>query len=211
MASTVRMPVALLTDRSLTPSAKVVWALVQPEVRDVAKYVSHRGLARQSGLAPNTVHASLRRLEAAGWVSGGERGPNRTRSWEPNTVNGPAVDVPIDLFHDSRLASQAKLVYAHLIRKQQGSSTRPCRFRYKSLARLAGVSANTVRKAISTSCGRREGLPPILVGSRRCHRCLKQSGRGYGLPWALKAGQTGPHCGVLSVLAHLPRLQVCNS
>lgn len=124
---TLVVPVSLLLDRGLTPSAKVIWMLVRldPDHSRPAQ------LQAASGLSRPTVLKALAQLAAI----------------SPHLAAG-SVTVPADLLRDRRLGAQARVLYGVL---QSLPGQRQCT--YAELSSLTGISLPTVRRAVGELTG----------------------------------------------------------
>lgn len=132
----VKVPGALLLDRQLTDSAKLLWMILQLAQRSDLPASSPGLLGARSGLSQPTVRRGLVGLRSAGWLpsnGGGSVGPD----W---------AFVPDGLLLDHRVGVQARLLYGSLqlttaCRANQGQCS------YTELSGLTGVSLNTIKSA----------------------------------------------------------------
>lgn len=139
--SVVQVPVSLLSDTAIPPSAKKLWMIMRLDADlDPVRPVL---LARRSGLSYKTVITNLAHLAANGWYaasSGGLAAIHRIPSVVGASIPGP-------LLADRRLGVHSLIVYAYL------QVTRDFRhpvgqFTYKYLSRLTKTSLPTVRRAV---------------------------------------------------------------
>ncbi|MFZ5828046.1 MAG: hypothetical protein ACOY94_27385 [Bacillota bacterium] len=118
----ITVPTALLLDRELTPSAKLVWMLCR--LCPGASRPPASRLAAQSGLTPETIRAALARVAAR------------------PVFPGPVAALPGPLLTDPRLAPAAKVLYG-ILQNQNGA------FTYPALSRLTGASPNTLKRVVA--------------------------------------------------------------
>lgn len=142
-ASSIRVPISLLWSPRISPSAKVVWMVLQLEgdTRPSAR-VSMTRLAARAGVSRPTVYKAIRELKAAGWYP-----------YSPPSPGGETrVQIPASLVTDKEIRASAKVFYGLL--KLQQRQLRPhsmdttLKFTYSFLARLTRWHRKTVAKAI---------------------------------------------------------------
>ena len=107
----LRVPDALLLDRHLGKSAKLLWIVLQQISGDAATVPATWLLQARSGLARHTVLRALAELRARGWLP---HGPDR--GCAAGQAGAAAAHIPEDLLPDRRVSVQAKLLYASLQR-----------------------------------------------------------------------------------------------
>lgn len=148
----LRVPLALLMDRRLGASAKVVWMVLGLDRPDGARLnaagkpakPSIARLAKRAGLARITVRKALCQLgraygHPALWNT---RTPAQQRNWP-----GPAVSIPVDLVTDGSLSAQARVTYG-LLQGAPGFRHPSGEAMYLEIGRLAGKDPRTVKKAV---------------------------------------------------------------
>jgi hypothetical protein len=131
----VKVPGALLLDRNLAPSAKLLW--VTHQVLDQHP-VTPGLLESRSGLSRHTVLQGLARLSAAGRLPAVPAGHGTARN---------LASLPDELLSDRTVGVQAKLLYGCLqllpgFRHPKGA------FTYVQLADLTRVSLSTVTRSV---------------------------------------------------------------
>lgn len=148
-ASYVRVPQALLFDRQISTSSKVVWMALQLET-PLRAFTHGTGricitrLAARAGVSRPTVYKAIRELSAAGWLP--YPGPNRPESaW---------ISFPAYLITDSRLDATSKLFYGMLKLKQgrlrHQLKGKPLTFTYSLLSKVFRWHRKTIAKAVRT-------------------------------------------------------------
>jgi hypothetical protein len=133
---TVSVPPSLLSQASLSPSAKVLWLashLVDPLLPPA--------LVAASGLSPTTIRRGMHELAAAGWPAGR---PAPTRP-TPNSSENPSI--PAELLADPHIGAPAKLLYAGL-QLSPAFRHRQITITYTDLCGMAHASRNTVKTAM---------------------------------------------------------------
>lgn len=135
----VRVPVSLLLDPELTPSAKVLWMALR--LRSPAGPARAASLRARSGLARPTVRDGLARLTTAGWYAAAageaiDRAPV-----------GAQVTVPGDLLADCSVGALGKVLYGVLQETPQFRCPTG-QFTYTGLGGLSGTSRNSVKLAV---------------------------------------------------------------
>ncbi|HLN62544.1 MAG TPA: hypothetical protein VK464_13445, partial [Symbiobacteriaceae bacterium] len=118
----VRVPAALLFDRELTSSAKLVWMLCQMHAGASPPLASN--LAAQSGLTTATVRAALAQVGTI------------------QVPAGPSASLPGPLVTDPKVPPVAKVLYG-ILQSQNGE------FTYPALSRLTGTGPNTLKRAVA--------------------------------------------------------------
>lgn len=136
------VPAALLLDRELTSSAKLVWMLCRLGV-GAAEPPPVPQLVAQSGLVPATVRAALAQLAAV------------------PEYPGDVVTLPGQLLMCARLPAAAKVLYG-ILAGLNGE------FTYPALSRLTGMGPNTLKRAVAAlveaewlEAGRLNRLAPV--------------------------------------------------
>lgn len=136
--SGVQVPASFVLDRSLTPTAKLVWvACCTVPVQDPTS-IPFIELQRRTQLSYRTVVKALDELAGAGWGPRPHVGP---------AGPDPTVTVPTDLLAEPQVSPRAKLLYA-LLQLTPAFAHGRGQFHYLGLARLAGASLNTTKDAI---------------------------------------------------------------
>lgn len=129
MSGTVaRVPVCLLLNPDLPPTAKVLWLATRAEPAPA----SLAELATSSGLAPGTVRSGMTRLNSADWD---------TRA----TADCQSVDIPCSLLGDRRLRPQARLLFG-LLQTLPAYHNKSGTFTYPALSDRVQLSAVTLRE-----------------------------------------------------------------
>lgn len=137
----VRVPTALLLDRELSASAKLVWILLrlpgQTEPPNTTRLVADSGLSRPTVLRARAL------LEEAGWLASGKQGPATQTSgrW------GRAVMLSTGLVTASYLSPEARVLHGAL-RLAPGFRDGSGQIRTAILCDLLGVSPHTGRRAL---------------------------------------------------------------
>ena len=129
----IKVPGALLLDRNLAPSAKLLW--VTHQVLDQHPVTPGR-LESRTGLSRHTVLKGLARLSAAGWRPG-----------VPNEAARNLASLPEELLFDRTVGVQARLLYGCL-QLLPGYRHRTGAFTYVQLADLTGVSLSTLTRSV---------------------------------------------------------------
>jgi hypothetical protein len=124
----VRVPIPLLRDPDLTPSAKVIWIMLR-----MAPLQGLSQIEAATGFSRPTIRQGLARLSITGWDPA---------TSEHHTAHLLTVTLPVDLLKDPQVPAQAKLLYGLLALIGDG------RFSYAQLSGLAGVSLTTVKMAV---------------------------------------------------------------
>lgn len=131
----VRVAAALLTDRGLSPPAKLVAIVLRPGGGEGLRLSVLEGM---TGLSAKTVRRALKELVAGGWLAAG----SRQEEW-----SSAGVVVPVRLLQDGRVGVRARILYGCLqllpdFRHPEG------RFRYGELSDLTGQDPKTVRTSV---------------------------------------------------------------
>lgn len=138
--ASLQVPGALLLDRELTASTKVIWMvdrlLAAPRGAGAAGLVTHCGLARE------TVRHGLARLAAAGWYPAAAGGSVADAALTTSTAVLPGV-----LLTDRRIAASARVLYG-ILQLTPGYSGHAGACTYAGLGALMGASVNTVKQAV---------------------------------------------------------------
>ena len=137
-SAVVKVPGALLLDRDLAQSAKLLWVARQLAASMGQDEARSGLLSSLSGLSRHTVLDGLARLAAAGW----------TPANSPHRRPGAHVSLPDDLLLDPRPGVQAKLLYGTL-QLLPGFDHPNGQFTYATLTNLTGVSPNTLTGAVT--------------------------------------------------------------
>lgn len=154
----VRVPIALLTDPSLTASAKVVWMVFRLNTPlTVGERPFAARIATRLGLSKETVRKALIQLSRSQWnplIVASSTGPTRAkaapaakRRADPSVAKDLMARVPAELLLDESLSAEARVMYGLIqgvpgFRHPSGETT------YAEVARLAGKDTRTVRRAI---------------------------------------------------------------
>lgn len=153
-----RVPIALLTDSSLTASAKVVWMVFRLNTPLTAgeKPFAAR-IAMRIGLSKETVRKALIQLSRSQWnplIVASSTGPTRAKAAPApkhparlSAAKDRTVRAPAELLFDGSLSAEARVLYGLVqavpgFRHPSGEST------YAEIACLAGKDTRTVRRAI---------------------------------------------------------------
>ncbi len=124
----VKAPAQLLLDPSLPVTAKLLWMIIHLH----AGPLSPSRLSNLSGLARQTVRASLHQLKTTGWLDA-----------RPTARHAL---VPAGLLADRRIGPRGKVLYAQL-QLAEGFCHPSLQCRYQHLADLIGISPGPVRQA----------------------------------------------------------------
>lgn len=135
----IQAPASLFLDPALTPSAKLVWLIMQRHARDGV--MNRAALQTHAGLSRQTIRRSLAELAGAGWT------PPRTGADLP-LVDHPWVSMPDSLLDDQRLEGRAKVMYG-VLQLTPGFQGQSGQFTYPGLSALAQISPNTAKLAVS--------------------------------------------------------------
>lgn len=126
------MPLALVLDRNLNASAKLVWLVLAVHATGAGE-VDAASVTAWSGLDRRTVRSALDRLAAGGWRTDPTPGPASAR-------------FPAALVADGGLSAQARILYGQLQAiPQQPEQARS--FTYATLSQLTGAGPNTLKLA----------------------------------------------------------------
>lgn len=140
--ASVKVPVSLLLNRDLPPSAKLIWMIVgllsPPGVE------SHARLEELSGLSRPTVVKGLSILSRKGLISTAT--DEIMRAVDPSSA-GPTVELPKDLLVNRHMRPLAKLLYGFL---PLAPTFEQRQFTYSQLSQVSGVSQKTVKKAVTS-------------------------------------------------------------
>lgn len=137
MTQSVAVPVALLQQRGLLPSAKLVWAALRLHAQTSPLRLAR--LQAATGLARPTVRKALRQLAGAGWT---------TATTTPATPHKSAmVNLPRALLPNLRVGAPGRLLYG-LLQATAGFHSRNGKFTYRQLAELAGFCRNTIKRGV---------------------------------------------------------------
>jgi hypothetical protein len=139
--SKVLVPVSLLIDTDLTPSAKVIWMTLRAR----GACVKPGKLATITSLTQPTIRRCLQQLSATGWYETREGAVVTTALAAAPTPT--QVAIPTGLLADSRVRPHGRLIYGLL--QTLPSFTPPSgQFSHTILSRLWGISVVTIRQAI---------------------------------------------------------------
>lgn len=146
------VPVSLVLDPGLSPSAKLIWMILR--LNDDDSPARPALLEKRSGLSRKTVLKGLAELAAAGWysaTSGGHTTPGEHADAIERARSGARVPIPIpipgDLLDDRRVRVRGRILYGHLqltplFRHPAGQ------FTYACLSGLTSASLPTVKRAV---------------------------------------------------------------
>lgn len=134
------VPVSLLLDQSLTPSARLIWICLN----NPARAHTPAQLEAGSGLSRGTILSGLAQLSAQA----------------PASQPGPSVQIPPDLLPSRRLNPTAKLLYGVLQLTPSPATTS-----YAEIAAISQLSLNTVKRALADLC--QEGWLDLTQHSQR--------------------------------------------
>lgn len=138
----VQVPVSLLLDPVLSPSAKLIWMVMRLQ-RDGGE-TRPALLEARSGLSRKTVIKGLAQLAVTGWLAAAAGVPAGATHPSPS---GPTIHYPCDLLVDRRVGLQGRLLFG-LLQLTPGFRDPDGQFTYAGLSGLAGTSLPTVRRAV---------------------------------------------------------------
>jgi len=145
MRLSIEIPGALLLDRTLPPTNKVLWMLLSLQDAEGIGPLPQRVLADQGHLSRSTVQLGLGRLEKEGWVLRTE-----PRGWATSGLldasNQPYARVPERLIKTD-IKPQARVLYACL-QLLSGFNGHTGEFTYSALKQLTGRALDTLRLAV---------------------------------------------------------------
>lgn len=141
-AGAIRVPVSLLLNPGLSPSAKLIWMALR--LSGDGNPPRPEPLGADTGLSRKTVLKGLAELEAAGFpeADSGGRAAAITQA-----TRDDGVLIPAALVADRRVGVRGRILYGQL---QSTPRFEPPtgRFTYVSLSRLTGNSLHTVKRAL---------------------------------------------------------------
>lgn len=167
VADLVRVPVRLLLDSRLLPSAKLLWMALRTGLGGIPATIA--ALERDTGISSKTLRKGLAQLGAFGWLAVGEAGGPEVKT-APETIGAVAlpgvaappaaaappgagapderaVPVPTGLVGDRRVGVQGKLLYGSL-RLLPGFRYPSGQFTYPQLGLFTGTSPHTLKRAV---------------------------------------------------------------
>lgn len=189
----VQVPVSLMLDPSLPPSAKLVWMALRLPADSNPARVSL--LMARTGLTRKTIGKGLSQLADAGWYAtvAGEHTGAIDRA-----PAGARVPIPASLLSDHRVGVQGRLLYGCL--QLTAQFTDPAgQITYTCLSGLTGTSLHTVRRAVRELAEtgwllitQRNQLAPIqfsLCNARAAHGKIEVEGAQRRLEAATFRGE----------------------
>ena len=159
----VRVPVDLLLDSTITASAKVIWMVLRlhPALTKQRRPSPTR-LAELTGLSRPTVRLGLKRLAASGWYRLSPPGPTQP-AIEPKIRR--FVKIPRELLEDHAVRPQAVVMYG-VLRATPGFKPPTGKYTRKQLREMTGKTLKTISRATNmlAACG-------WLQRTRKNHLC----------------------------------------
>lgn len=142
----VRVPVAMLLDPTLSPTAKLTWMALQ--LADGPDSACSTRLARRIGLSRETVIKALASLRVRGWYPAHSVDPASTSICAENVQNDRLVTIPVSLLVDCRVGASRRLLYCYL--QLLPSFKYPSgQFSYAELSTLCGQNRKTVKAGVA--------------------------------------------------------------
>lgn len=154
----LRVPVSLLLDSGLTPSAKLIWMVARLHGPGP---VSPALLEARCGLSRPTVRKGIVLLERAGWSP--DASPKRAGAIRRASEDAKLA-VPADLLADRRVGIAGRVFYG-LLQAAPGFRNPSGRFTYAWLGDLAHANPHTVKQAV------RELVRAGWLETRQANRC----------------------------------------
>lgn len=152
---TVRVPLALLLSKDLTPAAKFLWIRLRLD-ETYRRHRSHRlkQLVKRTCLARSTVYEALRKGQATGWLVPYYDHKERERRWKTACPAPPRgwVHIPVDLIRASHALRPQTILCYGLLQASPGynSAARTGTFKWTQLRELAGLHLRTLKRAVRT-------------------------------------------------------------
>lgn len=149
----LRVPLALLLTRELTPAAKLIWIVLRlDEIRGRKRSHSPTHLARRTGLARSTVYVAIAKLSRTGWCRILRAGPTINRRLHPRLpygVCGKTVCLPTDLIEAARTLRPQLLICYGLLQAVREFRDERGRFKWRQLRQVTGLHVKTLKRAVS--------------------------------------------------------------
>jgi len=214
----IKVPVALLLAKDLTPAAKFLWIRLRFDATHRRPRSHHpRRLAKRTHLARSTIYEALRQAAASGWLVPSPLpdpvpGARRWKLACPVREARNFVRIPVDLIRAGGLLRPQAILCYGLLQAIPTFQGRASEFRWKELREFTGLHIRTLQRAVRAlaaarwiGVAQRSPRGPVWVGLQHADEAWKEEVR--------KSLDQAPHVGealmraMLSVIADAAEFQ----
>lgn len=148
----VRVPLALLLTKDLTPAAKFLWIRLRfDEMHPRRRSLRPDRLAKRTGLGRSTVYVVLKIAANAGWLRVSIDPKTGKKVWKtalPESSDRRTVDIPANLIRASHQVRPQEILCYGYLQTLPGFKRMAGEFKWAQVRQLSGLDLRTIKRAV---------------------------------------------------------------